>query len=89
MLGETSFYTEEELPLLRLASYGRDVRISRKTSFYAPEQMHLGSHVRIDDFCISENVYPDIVKVDVEGFEWEVLKGFGDLLRKIKLFFIL
>jgi dTDP-4-amino-4,6-dideoxy-D-glucose acyltransferase len=57
MLGETSFYTEEELPLLRLASYGRDVRISRKTSFYAPEQMHLGSHVRIDDFCIlSSNI---------------------------------
>ena len=52
MMEVTSFYTAEELASLGLASYGREVRISRKTSLYAPERMHLGHHVRIDDYCL-------------------------------------
>lgn len=49
---KTSFYTEEELkefPFLRL---GEDVRISRKASIYGIDQIAIGNHVRIDDFCI-------------------------------------
>jgi len=49
---ESSFYSEAELPGLGLASYGEDVLISRKASVYSPSGIHLGSHVRIDDFCI-------------------------------------
>ena len=41
-----SFYSPEELKALGLKEYGEDVRISRKCSIY------LGSHVRIDDFCL-------------------------------------
>ena len=51
-MAKTSFYTEEELACLGLAYFGSDVMISRNAKFYSPEEIHIGSHVRIDDFCI-------------------------------------
>ena len=45
-----SFYTREELAELGLKSYGENVLISRKASFYAADKIELGSNVRIDDF---------------------------------------
>ncbi len=48
----TSYYSPEELAALGLAAYGEDVRISRKASLYGVEHIRLGSHVRIDDFCL-------------------------------------
>jgi galactoside O-acetyltransferase len=47
-----SFYSTEELQTLGLASYGKDVRISRKASIYNPGRISIGNHVRIDDFCV-------------------------------------
>lgn len=29
----------------------------------------------IDDFCVEKSISPDMIKIDVEGFEYEVLKG--------------
>ena len=49
---EDSFLSSEELRALKFASLGQDVRISRKCSIYGAEKMSIGSHVRIDDFCI-------------------------------------
>lgn len=47
-----SFYTEQELLGLGLARCGHNVRISRKASIYNPSKIWIGSHVRIDDFCV-------------------------------------
>ena len=47
-----SFYSPEELKALGLKEYGEDVRISRKCSIYGAGKISLGSHVRIDDFCL-------------------------------------
>lgn len=47
-----SYYSTEELQELGLASFGEDVRISKKASIYNPNRISLGSHVRIDDFCV-------------------------------------
>lgn len=52
MKNNTSFYSEEELSQLGLGSYGDNVLISRKCSIYSPDKIHIGSHVRIDDFSI-------------------------------------
>lgn len=38
--------------------------------------------MRLDDFCTSTSVIPDFMKIDVEGFEHEVLKGAGALIKK-------
>jgi galactoside O-acetyltransferase len=48
----TSFYSPEELQSLGIKSFGEEVLISRKASIYGAEQMEIGSHVRIDDFCV-------------------------------------
>ena len=48
----SSFYTDQELAALGLASYGKHVLISRHARLYSPETIHVGDNVRIDDFCI-------------------------------------
>jgi len=47
-----SYYSQEELKELGFRKIGESVFISRKASFYGIEDMVIGSHVRIDDFCI-------------------------------------
>lgn len=61
--GTSSFYTEEELACLGLESFGHDVRISRKASLYHPERISVGSHVRIDDFCVLSACATGYIKV--------------------------
>ena len=48
----TSFLSNEELMKIGFKSLGKDVLISRKASIYGAKNISIGSHVRIDDFCI-------------------------------------
>ena len=48
----SSFLSDQELAEVGFAAYGRELRVSRRASIYAPEKIRLGDHVRIDDFCI-------------------------------------
>lgn len=48
----SSFYSEQELQELGLKSYGKNVLISRKCSIYGAQNIEIGNHVRIDDFCM-------------------------------------
>ena len=47
-----SFLTQTQLHNLGFKSLGQNVLISDKASIYSPELISIGSHVRIDDFCI-------------------------------------
>ncbi len=47
-----SFLSGDELAGLGLAAFGENVLISHKASIYGAENIRLGSHVRIDDFCV-------------------------------------
>jgi acetyltransferase-like isoleucine patch superfamily enzyme len=47
-----SYLNENELKLIGLAGYGKNVLISRNVNFYNSEKITLGNNVRIDDFCI-------------------------------------
>ena len=38
--------------------------------------------IRVDDFVAETGVIPDLVKIDVEGFEYEVLQGAASVLQK-------
>lgn len=48
----TSFYSEKELKLLGLRSFGTNVLISKKASIYGANGIEVGNNVRVDDFCI-------------------------------------
>lgn len=49
---KNSFYSLLELKQLGLKSIGENVFISRKSSLYSPENIAIGSNVRVDDFCV-------------------------------------
>jgi FkbM family methyltransferase len=36
-------------------------------------------------FCARQKITPDIIKIDTEGFETRVLRGFGDELQHVKM----
>jgi galactoside O-acetyltransferase len=44
--------TRQQLEQIGFATLGEDIQISPLARFYGAERIHLGSHVRIDDFCI-------------------------------------
>ncbi|MFJ4443763.1 acyltransferase [Pseudomonas sp. NPDC089422] len=47
-----AYLSEEQLLAMGFKKLGKNVRISDKAAIYNPEQMELGDHVRIDDFCV-------------------------------------
>jgi len=47
-----AFLSKFELHSLGLKSYGKNVSISDKASFYGNSDIEIGNNVRIDDFCI-------------------------------------
>ncbi|MFM5066347.1 acyltransferase [Aeromonas caviae] len=47
-----AFLTQEQLNSIGFASLGVNVLISDKASFYGANRIHVGSNVRIDDFCV-------------------------------------
>ncbi len=48
---DSPFFTADELKAIGFSEVGERIQISRKSSFYAITG-RIGSHVRIDDFCI-------------------------------------
>ena len=51
-MSTNSFYNEAELQNLGFKKIGIGAQISKKASFYGPENMTIGDNVRIDDFCL-------------------------------------
>lgn len=46
------YLSRQELLDIGFASVGEDVSISNRACFYGASKMHIGNHVRIDDFCL-------------------------------------
>lgn len=46
------FLSQQQLESMGFRSLGRNVRISDKAAIYNPEQIEIGDHSRIDDFCV-------------------------------------
>ena len=45
--------------------------------------------VTIDLFCIRNNVIPDLIKIDVEGAEWNVIKGASEILKNNRVIVVM
>lgn len=48
----STFYSKDELKLLGIKQYGKNVFISRNTVIYKPGELEIGNNVRIDDFTV-------------------------------------
>jgi acetyltransferase-like isoleucine patch superfamily enzyme len=89
---KNSFYTEKEIEELGFKEYGRSLLISRKASFYDIENIRIGSHTRIDDFCIlSGNIsigsYVHVsAYVALYGKRGIELKDFSGLSPRVTIF---
>ena len=53
-----TFMTREELDAVGFSKVGRNVYISRNVCIHGAENMELGSHVRVDDFCFLSGKKP-------------------------------
>lgn len=42
----------------------------------------------LDTFCEEHNIFPNIIKIDVEGFEKEVIEGAQNILKNVELLII-
>lgn len=47
-----AFLSREQLESMAFKSLGQDVRISDRAAIHSPEQIEIGEHSRIDDFCV-------------------------------------
>lgn len=47
-----SYLTIQQIRNFGFKKFGQNVKISQKASIYNPEEIELGDHVRIDDFCV-------------------------------------
>jgi FkbM family methyltransferase len=45
--------------------------------------------VSLDDYCTTKDIKPNLIKIDVEGFEYQVLQGAQTTLAKAKPFIII
>jgi acetyltransferase-like isoleucine patch superfamily enzyme len=88
-----SFYSPDELNNFSFKTIGKNVLISRKASIYGPENIELGSNIRIDDFCIlsgklkiSNYVHIAAYTSLCGGRKGIVLHDFVNLSRKIEIF---
>lgn len=75
--------TEDEIEIYLNA----ENTINSLKSNYLNEGNSIGKEIikvkRLDYYCNSANIYQiDILKIDVEGFEFEVLEGCGEMLIK-------
>ncbi len=88
-----SFYSKEELATLGFSRFGTDVHISRKVSIYNPENISIGNHVRIDDFCvlsgcisIGRNVHIAVHCNMAGGEKGIVMEDFSGLAYSVNVF---
>lgn len=90
-----SFYSFDELKKMGFKSFGDNVLISRKTSFYGLDNIEIGSNVRIDDFCILSGKIKIGNFVHIAAYtslcgasKGIVLEDFVNVSRKVEIFAI-
>ncbi|MDA9082148.1 FkbM family methyltransferase [Gammaproteobacteria bacterium] len=55
------------------------------------KKYHTSSHLQIsiDEFCKSNQIKPDVIKIDVEGAEFGVLEGAIDIIKQFKPYILI
>lgn len=88
-----SFYTREELEKIGFRELGDDLKISRYSCIYGAENISIGNHVRIDDFCrmsgkitIGNYVHISVYDALFGGSEGIVIEDFANLSSRVSVY---
>jgi acetyltransferase-like isoleucine patch superfamily enzyme len=90
-----SLLSDDEVRSVGFASVGRDVQLSSQASFYGANNIRLGNHVRIDDFCVLSSGQGGIdignyvhiaVGCSLIGSEKIVLSDFCNLSSRVSIY---
>lgn len=88
-----AYLSREALQALGFKHLGRNVKISDRASIYNPEQIAIGDHSRIDDFCvlsgrITIGAYVHLAPLCLVagGTEGVVFEDFAGLAYGVKIF---
>ena len=69
---ETDFFESQEVSGMNSVIEIENKQISKKT---------LKKSISLDEFCIENKIFPQIIKIDVEGSEIDLLKGAKKLIK--------
>jgi acetyltransferase-like isoleucine patch superfamily enzyme len=88
-----AYLSRAALEAMGFAALGRDVRISDRAAIYGAEQMRIGDHSRIDDFCvvsgrveIGRNVHVAPFCLVAGGTPGIVIEDFAGLAYRVSVF---
>lgn len=81
--------TNEEMTLLIPAHKTKNISspgasLNNKFEGQKIANTELIQSVRLDDYCQNKHIYPNFLKIDVEGHELEVLKGAENILKNYR-----
>lgn len=64
------YLSQNEIKKIGFKSYGSNLLISDKATFYRPERISLGSNIKIDDFAVLANniVIGDFVHISISAY---------------------
>ena len=78
-LGDIDFFISVKSNMHSIYSDYKDNNIVEKIKVKA---------LSLDEFCIQNNVYPDFLRMDIQGGEYQVFKGMNDILKKSLIIFM-
>ena len=87
--GETEFYqvVDDNIELMGCSSMADKEQTMYKSDFEGKVHKITVPMMRMDTLLDTQNITDDIdlVKIDTEGFSWQVLQGFGERLKTVRL----
>jgi len=88
-----AYLTQKQLEKMKFKSLGKNVKISTKASIYNADQIEIGDHSRIDDFCvisgkikIGRNTHIAPMCVVAGGDQGIIMEDFSGLAYAVQVF---
>lgn len=75
-IGYSEFQSSDEMIYSGRLTTANDIQVDRKLNYSYQVQCDT-----LNNFCLSNNIFPDIIHIDVEGSELRVFNELSDLIR--------